>query len=58
MTVYLFNEVALCVLLAAALVGFTGGGVLAWKAAGRLVGGIRQARARLAQGRLSEVVPS
>jgi len=47
MTAYLLNEVALCALLAAALVGFTGGGVLAWKAAGRLVGGIRQARASL-----------
>lgn len=47
MALYLLKEVALCALLSATLVGFTGGGVLAWKAAGRLVGGIRQARTRL-----------
>ena len=57
MTAYLLSEAALCALVAAAFVGLTGGGVLAWKAAGRLVGGIRQARTRR-QSRLSEVVSS
>lgn len=57
MTAYLLNEVALCALVAATFVGLTGGGVLAWKAAGRMVGGIRQSRARR-QSRLSEVVSS
>ena len=42
MTLYLLKEIACCVLLAAAVVGFTGGSVLAWKAAARLVSGIRQ----------------
>ena len=57
MALYILNEVALCALAAAALVGFAGGGVMAWKAAGKLVGGIRKARARR-QGRLPNVVPS
>lgn len=52
---YIFREVALCALLSVALMGFIGGGVLAWKAAEKLVGGVRQARARLTSGRLSGV---
>ena len=43
MAPYLLKEVAFCLLLAAALVGFTGGSVLVWKAAARLVSGIRRA---------------
>jgi hypothetical protein len=52
---YLLKELACCVLLAAALVVLIGAGVLAWKAAGRMVGGIRHAHAHLTQGRLLEV---
>jgi hypothetical protein len=55
MFLYFLKEAACCVLLAAALVVLIGAGVLAWKATGTLVGGIRHAHARLAQGRLSEV---
>lgn len=54
---YLLKELACCVLLAAALVVLIGASVLAWKAAGAMVGGIRYARTRLLQGRLLEVVP-
>jgi hypothetical protein len=53
MAPYLLKEVAFSVLLAAALVGFAGGSVLAWKAAGRLVGGIRRARPLLTSGWLT-----
>jgi hypothetical protein len=56
MAPYLLKEVAFCVLLAAALVGFTGGSVLAWKAAGRLVGGSRRARLLLTNGWLTSSV--
>lgn len=54
MGLYLLKELACCVLLAAALVVLIGAGVLAWKATGKLVGGIRYAHAHLTQGRLSE----
>lgn len=54
MATYFLKEIACCVLLAAALVLLVGAGVLVWKAAGSLVGGIRYARGRLTQGRLSE----
>ena len=56
MFLYLLKEVACCVLLAAALVVLIGASVLAWKAAGAVVGGIRYASGRLTQGRLSEVL--
>ncbi len=44
MGLYLLKELACCALLAAALVVLMGASVLAWKAAGKLVGGIRYAR--------------
>ena len=55
MFLYLLKELACCVLLAAALVLLIGAGVLVWKAARGLVGGIRYAHGRMAQGRLLEV---
>jgi hypothetical protein len=55
---YFLKELACCVLMAAALVVLIGAGVLAWKATGKLAGGVRYARARLAQRRLSEVALS
>jgi hypothetical protein len=55
MFLYLLKELACCVLLAAALVLLIGAGVLVWKAARSLAGGIQYARVRLARGRLSEV---
>jgi hypothetical protein len=57
MGVYLLKELACCALLAAALAVLMGTSVLAWKAAGKLAGGIRYARVRLTQRRLLEVVP-
>jgi len=56
MTLYLFKEVAFCVLLAVTLLGFSGGSVLAWKAATRLVAGIRQTRPLLANRWLTSFV--
>jgi len=56
MGLYLLKELACCVLLAAALVVLIGAGVLAWKATGKLVDGIRYAHARLAERRWSEVL--
>lgn len=56
MGLYLLKELACCALLAAALVVLMGASVLAWKAAGKLVGGIRYARTRLLEGRLLEGV--
>ena len=56
MGLYLLKEVACCVLLAAALVVLMGASVLAWKAAGKLAGGIRYARTRLLEGRRWEEV--
>lgn len=56
MGLYLLKEVACCVLLAAALVVLMGASVLAWKAAGKLAGGIRYARTRLLEGRRLEEV--
>jgi hypothetical protein len=56
MGLYLLKEFACCALLAAALVVSMGAGVLAWKAAGTMVGGIRYARTRLLEGRLLEDV--
>ena len=56
MGLYLLKELACCVLLAVALGVVIGAGVLAWKATGKLVGGIRYAHARLAQRRWSEVL--
>jgi len=53
---YLLKELACCVLLAAALAVLIGASVLAWKAAGAMVGGIRFARTRLLQGRRLEDV--
>lgn len=47
MTLYLLKEIACCVVLAAALVGFAGGSVLAWKTASSLVRRVRQAPALL-----------
>lgn len=58
MGLYLLKELACCALVAAALVVLIGAGVLAWKAVGTLVGGIRYARVRLTQGPVSEVVLS
>ncbi|MDP9262730.1 MAG: hypothetical protein M3O85_00245 [Acidobacteriota bacterium] len=56
MGLYLLKELACCVLLAVALVVLIGAGVLAWKATGKLVGGVRYAHTRLAQRRWSEVL--
>ena len=56
MGLYLLKEVACCALLAAALVVLMGASVLAWKAAGTVVGGIRYARTRLLEGRRLEEV--
>lgn len=56
MGVYLLKELACCALLAAALAVLMGTSVLAWKAAGKLAGGIRYARVRLLEGRLLEEV--
>jgi hypothetical protein len=47
MALYFMKEVACCVLLATALVGSAAGIAMAWKVAGNLAGGIRQARAHL-----------
>jgi len=55
MGLYLLKELAVCVLLATALVVLIGAAALAWRATGKLVGGIRYARARLTEGHLSEV---
>ena len=58
MALYFLKEVAFCVLLAAALVVLMGVSALSWKAAEKLLGGIRHARVGLTQGRLSEGVLS
>jgi len=55
MAFYLLKEVAFCALLATALVVLMGVSALSWKAAGKVVGGVRYARTRLADGRLLEV---
>lgn len=55
MALYLLKEVAFCGLLAAALVVLMGVSTLGWKAAGKVVGGVRYARTRLSEGRLLEV---
>lgn len=56
MAPYFLRELACCVLLATALVVLLGASVLAWKAAGTAIGGIRYARTRLLEGRLLEDV--
>lgn len=61
MVLYLLKEIACCVLVAAALVVLIGAAVLVckatWMATWKVVGGVRYAHARLAQARLSGVVP-
>ena len=55
MALYLLKEIAFCALLATAVVVLMGVSALSWQAAGKLVGGVRYARTRLADGRLLEV---
>lgn len=55
MALYLLKEVAFCALLATALVVMMGVSALSWKAAGKVIVGVRYARIRLADGRLLEV---
>ena len=55
MALYFLKEVVFCALLAAAMLALMGVSALGWKAAGKVAGGVRYARTRLAEGCVLEV---